>query len=290
MNRPLKGGLLLLGVVLVCALSWAFWRGYWTYQSARGIWQEDQHETEAPTLPAGMEDFALLLFTKTNGYRHIKAIPASLALFRSFAEAQGWSLVHEENAAVHNEAQLSRFRVVIWSNATGDVLLPPQRAALRAYVEGGGGFVGIHGSVGGDAYEWDWHWYADELVRARFRGHTRSPQIAVGELIREDGAHPATRHLPQRWRFEDELYSFHASPRGRGVRVLLRLDEDSYETPAHLKLKMAQGDHPLVWSHSVGQGRVFISALGHRGSSYKDAHYRRLLEEAVRWAGRAENP
>ncbi len=281
MKKIFLWSLLLLGVVILCA-------GIWIYRQISGIGAEyeESYESEAPTLPADLEDFALLLFTKTNGYRHVEAIPASLALFRDFAATQGWSLVHTENGAIHNEAQLGRFQVVIWSNVTGDVLLPSQRAALRAYVEEGGGFVGIHGAIGNRSYKWDW--YADELVRARFIGHTMFPQFTTGELILEDGGHPATRHLPPRWRFEDELYSFRASPRGRGVRVLLSLDEDSYDPAWFMGLKMPQGDHPLVWSHSVGQGRVFISALGHRASSYEIPRYRRLLEEAVRWAGRAE--
>ena len=43
------------------------------------------------------------------------------------------------------------------------------------------------------------------------------------------------------------------------------------------------GDHPMIWHHKVGEGRVFYSALGHQASSYSNENYRTLLLEAAKW-------
>ena len=51
------------------------------------------------------------------------------------------------------------------------------------------------------------------------------------------------------------------------MRVLARLDEASYR-PRELFRDLAMGDHPIVWSHCLGQGRVFYQALGHHESIY----------------------
>jgi hypothetical protein len=39
------------------------------------------------------------------------------------------------------------------------------------------------------------------------------------------------------------------------VRALASLDESSYE-PRELFRDIAMGDHPVVWSHCPGRGRV----------------------------------
>ena len=71
----------------------------------------------------------------------------------------------QKNGAVFNPEQLAKFDVVIWNNSTGRVLTDEQRAAFKAYIENGGGYVGIHGA-GDHSHHWDW--YEDELVGARF--------------------------------------------------------------------------------------------------------------------------
>ena len=43
-------------------------------------------------------------------------------------------------------------------------------------------------------------------------------------------------------------------------------------------------DHPIVWSHCVGQGRALYSGLGHQASAYAEPEHRKLLEEAVAWS------
>ena len=72
------------------------------------------------------------------------------------------------NGAVFNDTDLKRFKAVVWNNVSGDVLTNTQRAALKAYVEGGGGFAAFHGSGGDPFYDWDW--YVDTLIGARFIG------------------------------------------------------------------------------------------------------------------------
>ena len=58
-------------------------------------------------------------------------------------------------------------------------------------MEGGGGFVGVHGAAGTRYRYWDW--YTDELLAARFIGHPSSPQIQETPVQLEDRSHPATR-------------------------------------------------------------------------------------------------
>jgi type 1 glutamine amidotransferase len=43
-------------------------------------------------------------------------------------------------------------------------------------------------------------------------------------------------------------------------------------------------DHPMVWTHCVGKGPVFYSAVGHTPESYSEPNHLLLLENAIAWA------
>jgi hypothetical protein len=132
------------------------------------------YEATPPTLPSDIKHPAILVFSKTNGFRHEEAIPAANSLFASMAKENGWSHYQTENGATFSRDILSRFDAVVFNNVSGDVFKPEQRAALKAFIENGGGFVGIHGAGGDPSYAWDW--YVNDLIGAQFIGHPMNPQ------------------------------------------------------------------------------------------------------------------
>jgi hypothetical protein len=102
--------------------------------------------------------------------------------------------------------------------------------------------------------------------------------------VGSDLSDPFYKALPERWTRTDEWYSFAASPRTRGVRVLATLDESSYEPKAFFS-DISRGDNPIVWSHcNEAGGRVFYSALGHSAEAYADPLHESMLEGAIAWA------
>lgn len=247
-------------------------------------------DTTPPELPAHFNQTAILVLSKTNGYRHTDAIAAANTMFEEVARARGWSIYFTENGAIANQRQLARFDAIVFNNVSGDVFTEEQRQAVRDYVEGGGGFVGIHGSGGDPSYAWDW--YVQNLIGAQFIGHPMppsSPQFQEATVHVEDNTHPSTRHLPENWVRTDEWYSFAESVRREGYHVLASLDESTY-TPGQLGPRvLAMGDdHPIMWWHCEQSGRAFYSALGHRAETYADLSYRQTLEGAVAWAARVE--
>ena len=273
----------LLALLLV-VLALAAWIGPVAYP---GLHPGHDHDTVAPVLPAKFDHPAILVFSKTNGFRHDKAIAAANALFAELARAHGWSVFTTENGAVHNPGLLSRFRVVVWSNASGDVLTADQRQSLRAFIENGGGFIGIHAA--GDNSHADWPWYQDELIGARFVGHTLWPHAPLATVRIEPGPHAVTAGLPATLRREDEWYSFDRSVRKRGYRVLATVDEASYDLSGRFSAKLRMGaDHPMIWTHCVGRGRALYSALGHGGEAYAEPAMRLLLGNALEWAMRPQ--
>jgi type 1 glutamine amidotransferase len=265
------GGIVLVLAALIAPTAWRVLHGV------------DVYETTPPTLPAALPRPAILVFSKTNGFRDEAQIKAANAMFREVGKAKGWSVVVTENGAVFNPAQLSRFQAVVWNSVSGDVLTPAQRQAFKDYLEGGGGFVGVHGAGGDPSYRW--RWYVETLIGAQFIGHTMWPHEQPGTLHVEAPAHPVMAGLPRIWPRREEWYSFDRSVRAKGYQVLLTLDEATYQPHGLFREDISMGaDHPLVWAHCVGKGRALYSALGHFAASYAEPLHRRLLTNAVAWA------
>lgn len=250
------------------------------------------YDNVPPELPT-LDRPAILIFSKTNGFRDGEQIAAANAALEDMASENGWSYFTSENAALFNPRDLVQFDLVVWNNVSGDVLTAEQRSAFRAWLEQGGGFVGLHGAGGDPSYAWQW--YVDQLIGAQFSGHTLAPQYQSARLVIEDHDHPATAHLGTEWVRTDEWYSFASNPRDKGSRILISIDEQSYSPTERIPLLVNKDlrmgdDHPLVWTHCVGDGRAFYSALGHQASAYAEPDHLNLIGGAIAWAAGLEGP
>lgn len=245
------------------------------------------HETVPPQIPAELPRPAILVFSKTNAFRHEEAIPAGNKLFADLAKAKGWGYFQTENGATFRPDILAKFDAVVFNNVSGDVFSADQQASLKAFIENGGGYVGIH-AAGDNSHE-GWPWYQNEVIGAKFTMHTMSPQFQEAPVTVEDSKHPATQGLPASWKHTEEWYSFEKSPRSKpGYGVLVSVDEKTYNPVGVFGKDLRMGDHPMVWWHCVGKGRVLYNAFGHRADAYSEPENKRLLEQSVAWAARQQ--
>ena len=63
---------------------------FFIYKATNGI---PVFESSPPKLPTEMNDFSVLLFSKTNAFWHGSAIKASIPAFEQMAEENDWTLV-----------------------------------------------------------------------------------------------------------------------------------------------------------------------------------------------------
>lgn len=232
-------------------------------------------------LPKGKP--AVLLFEKMTGFRDGPSVDAARGAFEAMAKRKGWAIVVTDRGGAMNPATLRQFDAVIWNNVSGDVLTLAQRKAFRDYMEQGGGFIGVHGSAGDPATFWDW--YVDGLIGARFAGHPMNPQFQDARIMVEGKNHAVAQGLPGEWVMNDEWYSFKTNPRSTGATIIATLDEKSYKQAGFAGQALTMGDHPIAWTRCIGKGRMAYAAIGHRPETYGDAHYVRMLENAVDWVG-----
>lgn len=246
------------------------------------FWPTPVMDTEPPQLPRFVREHAVLIFSKTNGFRDDEQIKAANAALKAIADAKKWDGYVSENAAVFNPQALANFDVIVLNSTSGDIFTAGQRDAFRQWLEQGGGLVALHGA-GGD-HHYDWYWYVETVLGTQFIGHTSQPEQFQPAIVRiADREHPAMHSLPTEWRREDEWYAFDRVPSGHGTRILARLDEGSYNSSPEQRM----GDHPIIWTRCIGRGRVFYSSLGHKAETYSEPLHLQMIGDALAWAAKA---
>ena len=220
------------------------------------------------SLTAQQKQSSVLIFSKTNGYRH-QSIPAGIAAIKKLGEANKFTVETTEDSLAFTDANLSKYAAVIFLSPTMNVLGEAEQKAFENYIHKGGGFVGIHAATD---CEYDWPWYV-KMVGASFLSH---PQQQVAKIIVKDKNNPSTKHLPAVWERKDEWYNFkNMNP---DVHVLLAIDESSYTGGKN-------GDnHPMAWYHEYDGGRAFYTELGHTDESFSDPLYLQHLLAGIKYA------
>ncbi|MGB3439417.1 MAG: ThuA domain-containing protein [Actinophytocola sp.] len=224
--------------------------------------------------PSAQHDTSVLVFSKTAGFRH-DSIPAGIAAIQALGEQNDFHVEATEDAAAFTSENLSRFAAVVFLSTTGDVLNAEQQTAFESYVDGGGGYAGVHAA---SDTEYDWPWYGD-LVGAYFKSHPQIQQATVDVTARD---HPSTAPLPDQWTRTDEWYNYRSNPRA-SVKVLATLDESSYDPGGD-----AMGDHPIMWCHAQESGRSWYTGLGHTQESYAEPEFLASLAGGIRYAAGLE--
>lgn len=205
-----------------------------------------------------LEQQRILVFSKTTGWRH-KSIEAGQEAIKTLGQQHDIEVTVTENASMFKRDTLQQFGTVIFLNTTGTVFNDDQRSAFKAYIQNGGGYVGVH-SAADTEYEWEWY---GNLMGAYFDNHP--PGTPNANVLLEDGEHSSTSMLPKVWNRDDEWYNYQEF--ADHINVLLTLDTDSYEGSDH------KGNHPIAWYHEFNGGRSFYTGMGHTEASFSNELY-----------------
>jgi len=160
--------------------------------------------------------------------------------------------------------RIRRYDLVL-IHTTGGELSDAQADGLNAFVEAGGGVVGVHSAT--DSFRKNEKYLA--LIGGRFVGHNHG-KFTV-EVI--DPWHPILVGIGD-FEIEDEDYRHEIHP-DANLHVLARKKGD---------------DRPMAWTRKIGKGRLVYLANGHDETAFKVPAFQRMLINAMYWAARRGVP
>ncbi|WP_406683734.1 ThuA domain-containing protein [Seonamhaeicola sp. MEBiC1930] len=200
----------------------------------------------------------VLIFSKTEGYRH-KSIEPGIAAIKKLGESNNFNVYATEDANYFVNDSLKKYDAIIFLSTTGDIFNNEQEQSFKNYINNGGGFVGIHAATDTE-YEWPWY---NKLVGAYFKTHPPGLHEAKIDII--DDKHQSTSKLPKEWVCKDEWYDF--KDISKDINVLANLDETTYEGGG------LGVNHPISWYQEFDGGKMFYTGLGHPKEAFQNEHF-----------------
>lgn len=200
-----------------------------------------------------------------------------------FSGEAGVDLRITDDLEALNPASLAHYQVVInWSTFVEPT--DEQVQALLDAIDGGVGFLGLHGAT---ATFWNSAAYLT-MLGSRFLRHDPYKKFLV-EI--NDRSHPITQGVND-FEVEDELYELGGDvsefsvladrvKQGRPFSESATVGEGPLQ-PGTQVLASAEG-HPMLYVKTFGQGRVHYNALGHDTKALANPNYRRLAVQGLNW-------
>ena len=236
-------------------------------------------------VPACFAQSRILVYNRSytpdgKGYVHDN-IAASAAAIQRIGSKNGIVVDVSDSPAMFTRDNLKRYSVIVFSNSNNEAFTSDdQRNAFKAYIEHGGGFVGVH-SASGSERKWDWF---AQMVGARFVIHPKYQHFQVHVA---EPNFTAVAGLPADFTVEDECYFFKTF--ADDLHVVLTTDRTKLDL---MGFKANASDFPnplpLAWWHEFDGGREFYLALGHDKLNYSDPMFTGILERAILWAGKRQ--
>lgn len=235
--------------------------------------------------PALGQQFQVLVYTSPDRW-HDPTVPVAMLEFQEMAKKHDFGLAwaqKEGNADTTDpftDDYLGRFDVIVFLHSRGYDLSKQQMESFKRFIRNGGGFVGIHAPAASKKQE---EWF-HQLIGRVFTDHPEE-QSAVMHV--RDKNFPATMHLPDKWVWTDEWYSF-GEPMTENLKTLITVDEETYDpdrTWGDDNRFTAMGNfHPIAWYQEFDGGRSFYTSLGHIPAAYKDPWFLAHIYGGIYWA------
>ena len=221
----------------------------------------------------------VLVYNAKDSYYHADAIRwASRAIALTGEKTGAYKATESSDPGIFTNEKLSQFDAIVLNNSHGNVYGDQEQADARKqaiidFVNEGKGLIALHATaafdnnnppsetekafrtlIGGELLQHPWNYDEYSPITIRIEDKKHPVNTAFGK--KQDWLLP----------FRDELFQFTNSFSREDVRVLFSLNMEL--TPD--KGSNPQKDYPLAWIKNYGKGRVFYSALGHSGDTYRN--------------------
>jgi type 1 glutamine amidotransferase len=194
-------------------------------------------------------------------------------LFLPFLREHGYDVEVSATLDVYTDAALlAATGLVVQCWSMGEITRE-QSAGLSAAVHAGTGLAGWHGGIV-DAFRGDVEYTL--LTGGQFLRHPPGYSDHEVTMTAAAAGHPVTAGLSA-FRVHTEKYWLATDPCIDVLATVVFDADEERERPVTM---------PAVWTRTVGAGRVFVSAIGHKPDDFDVPEVRTLTERGLLWAGR----
>ena len=153
-----------------------------------------------------------------------------------------------------------------------------RQKALLDFVRGGKGLVALHNAA---CPALDWPEY-NRMVGGTHFGHAWFSHQGVPIKL-DDPSSPLNAPFGGKgFTINDDIYVFTAPYSRAALHVLLSVD--TAKAPPSMTADRADGDYPVSWIKTYGQGRVFYTVLGHEAATFQNPKFLAHLLAGIQFA------
>jgi hypothetical protein len=213
----------------------------------------------------------IAFFTAKKDQAHISFVEEAVRRFPVMAAENRFTFDTTSDWSNLNPDFLGDYQVVVFLDTRPEE--PAQRASFKAYMEGGGAWMGFHFAgfaLGNSVYPANWPWSHDVFLGSgQYASNTWRPTSAI--LRVEDSTHPATKGLPATFKSNpSEWYRWEKDLRQNpDIDILLAVDSTSFPLGTGPKPDEIwhSGYYPVAWTNK--NYKMLYFNFGHNDIDYE---------------------
>ncbi len=189
--------------------------------------------------------------------------------------------VTEDASVLADGSSMSGYDALIFNtNRVGDLAMTKdEQAGMTQFINGGRGFVCIH--VSGSASE-DWPEYYDITGGGWIPGESFHPPYGQFTVNVKSPSHPGVEGISD-FVTNDELYMGIEYKDDNDVYITADADDGTHPRGGGESMFMPGGTFSLGWTRQFGDGKVFVTLLGHNGLSFETPEFQRMVLNGTSW-------
>ena len=214
----------------------------------------------------------------------------STPILENFLKSAGHDVTVTEDASVLGKpADMNAYDALVFNTRRENLpdyaelaLSDKEQVGLKEFISGGKGFVCIH--ISGCLPE-AWPEYHDITGGGWISGKSYHPPYGKFTVNISDSKHAGVHGVVD-FTTNDELYTGHIAF-GDGNHVFMTGTTEDWtrpSAPGRESMQIPGGTFPLGWTRKYGDGKVFVTLLGHDGQSFQTPEFQKIVLNGVDWA------
>ena len=206
----------------------------------------------------------------------------STPVLTGFLIEAGHTVTVTQDASVLSDAdRMGGYDALVFNTLrAGEMTLSQdEQAGMKSFISGGKGFVCIH--ISGCMPE-TWSEYQEITGGGWVMGTSFHPPYGKFTVNITQADHPGVAGISD-FETNDELYMGIDYQGGSDIFMTGTSEEGTYMWGGQ-ETHMPAGTFPLGWTRSYGDGKVFVTLLGHNGLSFETAEFQQMVLNGISWS------